>query len=94
VTKETLSCSKHGEQSIALVSAHIAEAADTGNRVGFFWSREDDQKFPDAWCGTCNSKLINLDAWTKEMFDHASFKVICSECYKELRTQQTDEQAL
>ena len=89
-----MSCSKHGEQSITLVCAHIAESADTGNRVGFFWSREDDQKFPDAWCGTCNLKLINLDAWTKEMFDHASFKVTCSECYKEIRKQQTDEQAL
>jgi len=91
---EKINCNRHGEKSVTLICTHIAQAADTGKRVGFCWSREDEQTYPDAWCYECNSKLMSLDAWTKEMFELASFKVTCSECYKEIRTQQIDEPAL
>jgi hypothetical protein len=91
---ETTNCNIHGEQEITLVCRHIAQAADTSNIVGFLWSQEDDQIFPDAWCKKCNTKLLEIDAWTKEMLEYASFKVICSKCYQDLRKQQINEKAL
>ncbi len=94
MSTETVSCKRHGEQRATLVCTHIAQAADSGNQVGFFWSREDNQKFPDAWCKECNSELVSLDSWTKVMFELASFKVTCSDCYKEIKKQQIGEHAL
>tara|TARA_R110001592_G_scaffold103938_2_gene292547 strand:- start:688 stop:972 length:285 start_codon:yes stop_codon:yes gene_type:complete len=88
MSEELVECCKHGEQKVTLMCTHIAHAADTENNVGFCWSREDKQEYPDAWCKACNSKLLALDAWTEDMFAYASFKVLCSECYKEIKEQQ------
>ncbi|MDX1538717.1 hypothetical protein [Arsukibacterium sp.] len=81
-------CCKHGKRPATLMCTHIAHAADTDNKVGFCYSGQDTQEFPDVWCSDCNSKLLKLNAWTKEMFEQASFKVLCSHCYIEIKEQQ------
>ena len=78
-------CERHGEREVTLVCQHIAHAVDSGKEVGFYWSREDDNTFPDAWCKSCNLKLLENGGWDKNLFKKASFKIICSECYKEAK---------
>jgi hypothetical protein len=78
-----VTCSHHGRQGIGLVCTHIAQAADRGEQVWFFWGDVTDTARPDAWCLKCEQALRRLpagafsDAW----FAACDFKVLCSACW-------------
>lgn len=80
-----VSCHAHGEQASTLVCQHIARASRADASIGFYWSVDDENVFPDAWCRDCNEKLLAADEWSDAMMKTASFKIICSQCYLDLR---------
>jgi len=83
--REIVNCNAHGEQAVTLVCQHIARANQSDANMGFYWSNEDENVFPDAWCRACNEQLLVADEWNDAMVKAASFKVICSVCYLDLR---------
>ena len=82
---EIVNCHSHGEQAVTLVCQHIARANESDASIGFFWSRDDENVFPDAWCRDCNEQLLAADEWNDAMEKAASLKIICSQCYLDLR---------
>ena len=82
---EIVNCNVHGEQAATLVCQHIARANEVEASIGFYWSKDDENVFPDAWCRDCNEQLLATDEWNDKMVKAASFKVICSQCYLDLR---------
>jgi hypothetical protein len=84
---KTTTCSTHGDQGIGLVCIHVARAIDTGADVGFFWGDETDTARPDAWCASCERKLVALNGSNGDLwFREADFKVLCAACWDEARS--------
>lgn len=80
--KKTCNCPIHGKQGIGLVCIHVARATDEIQQVGFFWGSQDDLSRPDAWCQSCEEKLVALGADNgNEWFKEADFKVFCASCW-------------
>jgi hypothetical protein len=84
---QTTNCPRHGWQGIGLLCTHVAHAIDSGENVGFFWGDDTDNARPDAWCATCERKLVALqqgvasDRW----FMEADFKILCAFCWDDAR---------
>ncbi|MBC7174382.1 MAG: hypothetical protein H5U40_18190 [Polyangiaceae bacterium] len=79
-------CGLHGRQGIALACVHVARAIDSGERVGFYWSSDTDLGRPDAWCASCEAKLVALEgADATSWFREADFKILCVECWDEAK---------
>lgn len=82
---EIVNCHTHGEQAATLVCQHIARAHESDASMGFFWSRDEKNNFPDAWCRDCSKQLLATNEWSDATVKAASFKIICSQCYLDLR---------
>ena len=79
-------CARHGNEGIGLVCEHIAYAVDRGEAVGFFWGDDVDFARPDAWCASCESRLVALQGATSEQwFKDEHFKIFCAKCWDEAR---------
>ena len=80
-------CQVHCSQGIGLVCEHIAYAVDSDNpRVAFFYGNEEDTARPDAWCKSCEDKLIELNGeYGDRSFDEAGFKIFCQCCWDEAK---------
>ena len=69
-----------------LVCTHVAHAIDSGADVGFFWGDDTDTARPDAWCASCERKLLALkgapgDSW----FVECDYKILCAACWDEAK---------
>lgn len=79
-------CRKHGLQGIGLVCTHVAHAIDSGADVGFFWGDDTDTARPDAWCASCERKLLALKgAPSDRWFVECDYKVLCAACWDEAK---------
>jgi len=75
-------CNTHGLQEQTFVCEHIVNSMHTGVRVGFHWSRDSDQRRPDAWCSACEEVRIAAGGeWTDEVMKVVNIKVLCGACY-------------
>ena len=76
-------CPQHGRQRIGLVCTHIAHAVDSGELVGFFWGDDTDTGRPDAWCWTCEQRLLAVPAGesTEAWFLACENKILCVACW-------------
>lgn len=78
-----IECRKHGFRPVRFVCMHVAEAADTENRVGFFWAEQEGDLPPIAWCAACESWLRRPGAsWNEEFTAMAHFVPFCADCYE------------
>ena len=83
---KTANCPRHGPQGIGLVCTHVAHAIESGEAVGFFWGDDTDAARPDAWCASCEQKLVALKGASSERwFVEAEFKILCATCWDEAR---------
>jgi hypothetical protein len=84
--KKTCNCPIHGEQGISLVCVHIAHAVDSAEKVGFFWGSDNDLARPDAWCKSCEEKLVAApDGAQGQWFRDADFKIFCASCWDDAK---------
>ncbi len=75
-------CSKHGEKEATFVCQHIANSLLTNVSVGFYWSKDSDSEFPDAWCKDCEDRCSKTgDEWKVEALEELNVKLLCSGCY-------------
>jgi len=81
-----IDCPTHGRERATLVCQHIAESLTSRECVGFWWSRDDDSEFPDAWCAICHERheAAGLE-WEGEALGQLGAKLLCATCYVEAR---------
>ena len=83
---DVVNCHIHGEQQEAFVCSHLSEALETGDRVGFFWSREPRG---DAWCAACEMVRVREGGltgdWNETSEKFAGIKIVCGAIYDRLR---------
>jgi hypothetical protein len=75
-------CERHGEAERAFVCGHLLH----GTGRGFHSDPADRSPCPDAWCSEC--ELIRLEhggAWNEESEASIDVRLVCSECYLEIR---------
>ena len=83
---DLINCMSHGRRGTTFVCQHVASSLLARQPVGFFWSVEDRQEFPDAWCGDCNDRHARCGfEWIGEALEQLDAKVLCSGCYLEAR---------
>lgn len=70
-------CDQHGTQGIGLVCRHILASEEPN---GFFWSDDNDQARPDAWCNDCEEKLLK-DEFSEAWYEQAGFQTLCALCW-------------
>jgi hypothetical protein len=76
-----VNCTQHGMQGVGLACRHIIAAARTEKMsVGFFWSDDQDQARPDAWCDACEADLVKSD-WSEAWHQAAGFEMVCALCW-------------
>ena len=75
-------CPKHGIRDLTFACIHIAEAIDSGEKVGFFWSAAEGNLPPIAWCGACENWLLQHgEEWNDAFMAEANFKPLCADCF-------------
>jgi hypothetical protein len=86
MTTKFCECGIHGKQGIGLVCTHVAHAIDSTEKVGFFWGDDADLARPDAWCKSCEEKLVKLNGNSSEQwFIDGDFKILCAVCWDEAK---------
>ena len=85
-SSESIDCERHGQRATAYVCQHLV----AGENQGFHWGEDPDNPFspvPDAWCHACEEELLREGEWNDRNEAFADIKVICSECYVEVRSR-------
>jgi hypothetical protein len=85
-TQRTVHCERHGDNREAFMCKHLL----LGSGLGFFSDIEEPENpYPDAWCSEC--ELVRGENGESAMFESeyalANFKLVCGECYKEIKTK-------
>jgi hypothetical protein len=83
-----MECKRHGIQKPAFICKHL----QYGEGLGFFEpDSEPDPEYPfkEAWCGECDSVLMEQGEWNDISEDHAQIVAICEGCYNEVKARNT-----
>ena len=84
----TVECGQHGYRRPAFVCQHLNVETPKGFEESFESTRgmdlDDDDDFA-AWCNKCESHRIMHRGWNEESEKFAQIKLICEECYFELK---------
>lgn len=81
-------CSQHGEQRGGFVCQHLFHGMPFGfveafpSRKGMRLAKDDDFQ---AWCTVCDLELEKAKDWTDEMLKFADIKLVCEECYFDIK---------
>ena len=59
----------------------------SGSGLGFYCSAEDDDIYPDAWCGQCNQVMLEEDGWNDRSEAFANITLLCHNCYLSARAR-------
>lgn len=79
-------CSAHGPQPATFVCQHIAATLLTKVPVGFHWSRDSEQRYPDACCNACGDRFDAAGGeWVGEAEAQLGAKLLCAQCYLQAR---------
>jgi hypothetical protein len=88
-----VSCDKHISDKVAFVCHHLIE--NTG--IGFHEAFDSDPGVEEedeyqAWCNKCEKIRLKKGEWTDEAMVFANIKVVCNQCYFEIKERnQTDK---
>ncbi|MDN5284262.1 MAG: hypothetical protein JWR38_536 [Mucilaginibacter sp.] len=86
-------CDKHISDRVAFVCHHLIKNTGIGFHEAFdsdpAVERDDEYQ---AWCNECEEIRLKEDEWTDEAMVFANIKVVCNQCYFEIKERnQTDE---
>jgi uncharacterized protein DUF6882 len=83
-TTNRIACSAHDWGFETLVCAHlVADPAQTW----FSGKRDDSQRWPDAWCPSCDAIFQQQGKWNDHNAERIKIKRLCHHCYEMLRAQ-------
>lgn len=78
-----VNCSSHGWQEESFVCQHIVQSLSTGYPTGFHWPAGSTQRFPDAWCSSCEAAREAAGGeWTPEVEKKLNIQLLCGACYE------------
>ena len=81
-------CNIHGNQmKYAIVCQHLFECLRSQKKVGFCvpWEEIKEGEPKEAWCDNCHKILDQERGWNDTSEAAADFKLICSDCYADIR---------
>jgi hypothetical protein len=90
-SNDTTECLRHGTQGYGIACIHVAEAIDSGEKVGFFWSPDPEMARPFAWCAACERYLNQNGGDLQKLAKIADFKMICATCWDEAKAVLYDQ---
>jgi hypothetical protein len=81
---EEVECATHGKGFQTFACEHLIS-----NPAQKWFSSEPDekQKWPDAWCATCNVFFEQENEWNEKNESNTTIKLLCHHCYERLRSQ-------
>ncbi|MEA9414687.1 DUF6882 domain-containing protein [Flavobacterium sp. PL02] len=87
-TEKQIQCKKHGSNRLAFICQHLNEIDKTGfeeafeSEIGMYLGEDDNLS---AWCNKCEETRIKDDGWNEENIKMAKIKLVCEECYFEIK---------
>jgi hypothetical protein len=86
MVSETVHCERHGKRRATFVCSHLVGSLRTQQALGYYHAEDPGNPYPHAWCGLCDRYLFDHGGeWNDETEAFAGVKVLCSECYDEIR---------
>jgi hypothetical protein len=86
--QKTVDCKEHGYSRPAFVCGHLNLVSPKGFNEAFDTHKdmdlEEDEDF-QAWCDDCEKTRIRYGGWNDESEKFARIKLICENCYFELK---------
>ncbi len=86
--QKTIDCGNHGFKRPAFVCQHLELNSQNGFEEAFETFKgmdlDEDDDFA-AWCDECGKKRIECDGWNDESEAFAKIKLICEDCYFEMK---------
>ncbi len=83
-TPEQVECATHGSGFQTYVCEHLI----SNPAQKWFSSEPDDKnKWPDAWCATCNGFFQQEGEWNDKNESNIKIKLLCHHCYERFRSQ-------
>ncbi len=79
-------CELHGRRPATFVCQHIVASLYSGEPVGFHWSADSRDAYPDACCSACHKRHeAEGFEWTGEAEAQLGVKLLCADCYVNAR---------
>ena len=86
--QKTVDCGIHGHRRPAFICKHLDLEKPKGFEEAFETVKgmnlEEDDDFA-AWCKECEEYRVNNNGWNEESEKFAEIKLVCEECYFELK---------
>lgn len=86
--QKKVECGKHGFRRPAFVCQHLNLIEPKGFEETFDATKgmdlDDDDEFA-AWCNECEEYRLKHDGWNEESEKFANIRLVCEECYFELK---------
>ncbi|MCD2259494.1 DUF6882 domain-containing protein [Psychroserpens luteolus] len=86
--QRTVDCGNHGFKRPAFVCQHLNLKKANGFEESFTTYRGmelDEEDDFAAWCNECEKVRVEKDGWNEESEKFAKIKLVCEECYFELK---------
>lgn len=80
-----INCDVDGPQTTTFVCQHIAQSLETKKRVGFHWSKDSKDQWPDATCTACvekRNKATTEEEDSKIVEEFSKPQILCAKCYE------------
>lgn len=81
-----IECSEHRKGFATYLCEHLLE---NPGQQWFSNEPDDEQPWPDAWCGSCEALFLQQGEWNDKNQPLREIKMVCHRCYEELRSQGT-----
>lgn len=85
---QIVTCKEHGEKRHAFICQHLTNSKEKGFEEAFSTFKgmelEEDDDF-QAWCDKCEIERERTDGWTAESMEFAKIKLVCEDCYFEIK---------
>ena len=87
-----IECSQHGKIRAAFICQHLNKKTRTGFEEAFTtfpgMPLEEDEDL-QAWCDECEKVRTKHDGWNDESMEFAKIKLVCEQCYFEIKEFNT-----
>lgn len=80
-----IKCSHHPEGFATFICEHLSS---TPEQVWFSNPPDEEDKWPDAWCGACEALFLEYGEWNELNQSKREIVAICHHCYEELRSKE------
>jgi hypothetical protein len=80
-----LDCPTHGSGFETFICEHLV--SDPAQEW-FSEERDDDHRWPDAWCAACDVFFREEGVWNANNEGKTEIKLLCHHCYERLRSQE------